>query len=57
MLFRSVIPIHVDDITLVGPQRSDLEKVISELSKHFKLHMLGDTSWLLGIEITRDRAA
>ncbi|THH21687.1 hypothetical protein EUX98_g8303 [Antrodiella citrinella] len=53
---RVIIPIHVDDITLVGPSKPEIEQIISELSQHFKLRVLGDTSWLLGIEIIRDRA-
>ena len=54
---RIIIPIHVDDLTLAGPVRSELERVVQELSQHFKLRMLGDSSWLLGIEIIRDRAS
>ena len=48
--------IWVDDITLASNSQSSVDKVIKELSCHFKLRDLGPTSYLLGMEITRNRS-
>ncbi|HVH78874.1 MAG TPA: reverse transcriptase domain-containing protein, partial [Stellaceae bacterium] len=52
---RIVMPIHVDDITLASNSEQALDHFVKDLSQHFKLRDLGSTSYLLGIEITRDR--
>jgi len=49
------MPIHVDDLTLASSSQSVIDQVIKELAQHFKLRDLGPTSFLLGIEIVRDR--
>jgi hypothetical protein len=54
---RIIIPIFIDDITLASSSQSALDRVVAELASHFKLRDLGPTSFLLGIEIIRDRAA
>lgn len=50
-----VMPIYVDDITVVGKSDAALDRVVEELAKHFKLRNLGPTSFLLGIQILCDR--
>lgn len=53
---RIILPVYVDDMTIVAKSKSDVAHVIAELKKHFKLRDLGETSYLLGVAITRDRA-
>jgi hypothetical protein len=53
--FKVIVPVFVDDITLVSKSVETLDKFVAEMSKHFKLRDLGATSFLLGIGITRDR--
>jgi hypothetical protein len=53
---KIIMPIWVDDITLASNSQSSIDKVIKELSSHFKLRDLGPTTYLLGIEITRNRS-
>ena len=43
-----IIPIFIDDITFASVA---INSAVKELSSHFKLHDLGPTSFLLGIEI------
>ena len=52
---RIFVPIHVDDITLSSNHQAELDQAVDTLSKHFKLRDLGPTTFLLGIEIIRDR--
>lgn len=52
---RIIFPIYVDDITLASKSTQKINEVVTELSKHFKLHDLGETDSLLGVHITRDR--
>ena len=61
MLFRSsrddiciFVPVFVDDTTLAGKKGSKFDSLIEKLSSHFKLHDLGPTMQLLGLEIHRD---
>jgi hypothetical protein len=42
--------------TLASNSQAALGKVVSDLSKYFKLKDLGETSYLLGVAIRRDRA-
>jgi len=53
---RIIMPIWVDDITLTSDSQSSIDNVIKQLSSHFKLRDLGSTSYLLGMEITRNRS-
>ena len=48
------IPVFMDDITLAGKKGAKLDSIIQKLSFHFKLHDLGPTTQLLGMEIHRD---
>ena len=52
---RIIIPVFIDDMTIAAKSMEAIEEVKSELRKHFKLRDLGPTSWLLGVEIIRDR--
>ena len=53
---KVIVPVFVDDITLASACKKALDKFVEELATHFKLRDLGPTSFLLGVEITRDRA-
>jgi len=50
------VPVFVDDITLASKSAEAQDAFVAELATHFKLWNLEPTSFLLGIEITRDRA-
>jgi hypothetical protein len=52
---KIIMPVYVDDITFASNSQAALDKAVSDLSKHFKLRDLGDTSYLLGVGIRRDR--
>ena len=52
---RIIMPVFIDDITLASSSAEESDRLVQELSQHFKLRDLGPTSWLLGILITRDR--
>ena len=54
----AAIVLWVDDIVLAHHRRhrSFADKVTSDLKAHFKVHVLGPVSDLLGVSITRDRA-
>ena len=49
------MPVFVDDITLASKSKDTLDTFVVELQKHFKLRDLGETTFLLGVAITRDR--
>ena len=51
-----ILPVYVDDMTIVAKHKSQIMHVKSELMKHFKLRDLGPTSFLLGVLIERDRS-
>ena len=53
---KVIVPVFVDDITLASASTTALDDFVTELAKHFKLRDLGPTEYLLGIEITRNRA-
>jgi hypothetical protein len=42
-------------MTIAAKSKDDIQKVKDDLRKHFKLRDLGPTSWLLGVEIKRNR--
>ena len=52
---KVIVPIFVDDITFAGASEKDLDDFVAKLATHFKLRDLKPTSFLLGIEITRNR--
>ena len=51
-----IIPVFFDDMTIAAKDQASIDWVKSELKKRFKVHDLGPTSWLLGVEIQHDRA-
>jgi hypothetical protein len=53
---RIIVPVFIDDMTIAARTKEEIAKTKDELKTHFKLHDLGSTSWLLGVEIKRDRA-
>ena len=55
-IVRIIVPIFVDDITLASKSQKALDDTVKELAKHFPLRDLGPTSFLLGINIIRDRS-
>src|ERR1700733_14730229 len=54
LVYKIIMPIFVDDITLASKSQKALDERVEELAKHFPLRDLGPTSFLLGIHITRD---
>ena len=52
---RLIISIFIDDITIAATSTAAIHQTVQDLQKHFKLRDLGPSSYLLGIEITRDR--
>ena len=52
---RIIMPIYVDDITFAGKSNAQIDHVIKKLSEHVPLYDLGETEFLLGVKITRDR--
>ena len=52
---KVIIPIFIDDITLAGHSVASIKAIIAELATYFKLQDLGPISYLLDIEITRNR--
>ena len=44
---------YVDDIILGGPNRDEVLKVQAKLQSFFKLKILGDLKYFLGLEIAR----
>jgi hypothetical protein len=53
---RVILPVFVDDITLVSKSKEKIQEVKEELRKHFKLRDLGPTEFLLGVKVERDRS-
>ncbi|TFY71470.1 hypothetical protein EVG20_g1549 [Dentipellis fragilis] len=53
---RIIIPVFIDDMTIASKSQAAIQKVKDDLRAHFKFRDLGPTSWLLGVEITRDRS-
>ena len=52
---RVILPVFVDDITLVSKDAGEISKVKDALHKTFKIKDLGPSSYLLGIKIDYDR--
>ena len=52
---RIIVPIFIDDITFASSDSAQIDSAVKELSSHFKLRDLGPTSFLLGVEIIRNR--
>ena len=52
---RIIVPVYIDDVTLASKSQESLDRTVEELSKRFKLQDLGETKFILGVEIIRDR--
>ena len=52
---RLMVPVFINDITIASNSAAESDRIVQELSTAFKLRDLGPTSFLLGIEIARDR--
>ncbi|KAI0991442.1 hypothetical protein K3495_g16745 [Podosphaera aphanis] len=48
-----IVASYVDDFLLVGPNKSDLQKITRELNKEVPLNDLGEANWFLGVRIRR----
>ena len=53
---RIIVPAYVDDLMIATKKYSDAQKTLSQLSSHFKLRDLGPTSFILGVQVERDRS-
>jgi len=47
--------IHVDNSTIIGSSSSLIDEIQEEIGCIFKITLLGPISWLLGMEVTRDK--
>ena len=52
---RVIIPVFIDDITIAARSKEAVQRVKTDLKAHFKLRDLGPTSFLLGVEVKRNR--
>jgi hypothetical protein len=54
---KVIVPVFVDDITLASKSKEKIAEIKGLLAQHFNLRDLGPTSFLLGVQIDRERAA
>jgi hypothetical protein len=52
-----ILAVHVDDCVLTGSSSKQIAKFKLKLNSCYVLTDLGPVHWLLGIKVTRDRAA
>ena len=50
-----ILAIHVDDCTMTGTSQALIDDYRDRFHRRYSLTNLGPISWLLGIEIVRDR--
>jgi len=50
-----IIPTHIDDMTTTAKSLKLVQWVKQELAKHVKIRDLGETKFILGVEVIRDR--
>ena len=53
---RIITSIYIDDITIASSSAAESDRIMQVLFKRFKLRDLGPISFLLGIQIARDRS-
>jgi Reverse transcriptase (RNA-dependent DNA polymerase) len=53
---RVIIAIYVDDLLILSNSSTAVDQVKSDLKKKFDMTNLGEARWILGMEVTRDRA-
>ena len=51
---KLIVPIFIDDITLVSKDDAAMDSTVQELSKHFKLCDLGATTFLLSVQVKQE---
>jgi len=51
---RIIVLIYIDDITFASKSKSAIDATVAEFFKHFKIQDLGDTKFLLEVEVIRD---
>jgi len=51
---KIIVPVYIDDITLISKNDSAMDNVVKELQQHFKLRDLGPTTFLLSVQIHQD---
>ena len=54
---KLIVPIFIDNITLVSKDDAAMDSTVQELSKHFKLRDLGATTFLLSVQVKQDLEA
>ena len=52
---KVIVPVFVDDMTIASHSKNAILQLKSDLKKHFKIHDLGPTTYLLGVGVDRDR--
>jgi hypothetical protein len=51
-----IVPVYIHNMTLLSKDSAALDRVVEELAQRFKLRDLGETKFILGVEVIRDRA-
>jgi hypothetical protein len=54
---KVIVPVFLDNITLASKSKEKIAEIKALLAQRFKLRDLGPTSFLLGIQIDRERSA
>jgi hypothetical protein len=54
---KVIVPVFVDNIMLVSKSKEKIAEIKGLLAQHFKLRDLSPTSFLLGVQIDRERSA
>ena len=54
---KLIVPIFIDNITLVSKDDAAMDSTVQELSNHFKLCDLGATTFLLSVQVKQDLEA
>jgi len=54
---KLIVPIFIDNITLISKDDTAMDSTVQELSKHFKLRDLGATTFLLLVQVKQDLKA
>ena len=55
--YYTIVAVATDDFTIIADSLDAAQMIKRELNNRFELVDLGEISWLLGINITRDRNA
>jgi hypothetical protein len=52
---RIIVPVHVDDLILASKSKDAVKKIKNQLNERFKLRDQGPTTFILGVQLERDR--